>query len=281
VIPATLGILGLGALGGSIARRAKLAGVRTVLGWAPEPVARGVAARQGAIDDALPDPRTVAERAELVVVALPLPPTLTLLPSLAAIRSDAWITDTAPVKRAVVSAAERAGLGGRFAGSHPLVRWDGGFDQSRADLLCHATVYVTSTAAGERAAREIADFWESVCEAHTVTLDPDAHDAQMALIEQLPQATAALLARLLADRLPTGTALGSAARDTTRAMLADPAQLTEALLANRDHVRAVLAALQGPLGALDRALEEGSVPAVREWLGTAAAWRRRLEERPR
>ena len=47
VRPAKLGIIGLGAIGGSLALQAKRAGIATVLGWSPEPAERVAAARQG------------------------------------------------------------------------------------------------------------------------------------------------------------------------------------------------------------------------------------------
>ncbi|HTR19326.1 MAG TPA: prephenate dehydrogenase/arogenate dehydrogenase family protein [Gemmatimonadales bacterium] len=277
MIPSTLGILGLGALGGSIARRAKAAGVPAVLGWSPEPVARGTAVRQGALDDALMSPRAVAERAELVVLALPPRATRSQLESLASLRSAALFTDTSPVKRLVVSTAERAGLGERFAGSHPLVHAEGGFDASRTDLFCGATIYVTPTRDGEGAAREIADFWESVCEAHVVMLDPIAHDAQLALTEQLPLATAVMLARLLAECLPAGASLPAVARDTTRAAAADPASWAEALTENRDQLLSALAGFRAPLEGLERALQAGDAAALQAWLEVAARWRRGIE----
>jgi len=48
VRPQTLGILGLGAIGGSLALQAKRAGIATVLGWSPEPAERVAAGRGGA-----------------------------------------------------------------------------------------------------------------------------------------------------------------------------------------------------------------------------------------
>ncbi|PYP20716.1 MAG: prephenate dehydrogenase/arogenate dehydrogenase family protein, partial [Gemmatimonadetes bacterium] len=50
--PTHLGIIGLGAIGGSLARQGKLAGVPTISGWSPEPAERALAVQQGALDDA-------------------------------------------------------------------------------------------------------------------------------------------------------------------------------------------------------------------------------------
>src|SRR5438093_13599815 len=68
VRPQTLGLIGLGAIGGSIARQVKQQGNRggdeiTVIGWSPEPAERALAAQQGALDDAPPRATDVARSA--------------------------------------------------------------------------------------------------------------------------------------------------------------------------------------------------------------------------
>src|SRR6266702_2533201 len=69
VRPHTLGLIGLGAIGGSIARQVKQAGkdggIAAVVGWSPEPAERALAAQQGALDDAPPRPTDVARIADL------------------------------------------------------------------------------------------------------------------------------------------------------------------------------------------------------------------------
>src|SRR5438552_15258822 len=57
VRPQTLGLIGLGAIGGSIARQVKRRGRGdgiAVVGWSPEPVERALAAGEGGADDASP-----------------------------------------------------------------------------------------------------------------------------------------------------------------------------------------------------------------------------------
>jgi prephenate dehydrogenase len=50
--PGTVGVFAIGAIGGSVARRAKQRGVPLVLGWSPDPAKRVAAAREGVVDDA-------------------------------------------------------------------------------------------------------------------------------------------------------------------------------------------------------------------------------------
>src|SRR5216683_2960456 len=76
VRPHTLGLIGLGAIGGSIARQVKqpgngAAGGIAVVGWSPEPAERALAAQQGALDDAPPRAADVARVADILVLAAP------------------------------------------------------------------------------------------------------------------------------------------------------------------------------------------------------------------
>src|SRR5712664_870358 len=73
VRPHTLGLIGLGAIGGSIARRVKQPGNGrgggiAVVGWSPEPAERALAAQQGALDDAPPRAADVARVADVLVL---------------------------------------------------------------------------------------------------------------------------------------------------------------------------------------------------------------------
>ena len=275
----TLGILGLGAIGGSIARQAKRAGVGAVVGWSPEPGERAAAVQEGAVDDAPPRPADVARHADLVILAAPPSANLALLDGLVPhLAAGAFITDVGSVKRGIVARAEALGLEARFAGSHPLAGTHRrGFGASRADLFRGAVVYITACAGGDAAAREIAHFWETVLEAHPVGIDAARHDAQVAVTSHVPQVVASLLAHFLAAHAPSGASLGPGARDTTRLAASEPALWTEILLMNRDAVLPALRALEEPLGAVERALEARDARALTAWLARAAAWRRALD----
>ena len=277
--PATLGVIGLGAIGGSVARQAKQAGIPAVLGWSPDPAERATALRLGALDDAPSQAGDVARSAELLVLAAPPAANLRLLETLhSRLSPHAFVTDVGSVKRAIVARAEALGVGGRFAGSHPLAGTHAhGFEASRTGLFTGAIVYVTATPSGADAAREVAHFWEAVCGARAVAVDATAHDTQMAVTSHLPQVIASLLGRYLADHAPPGATLGPGARDTTRLAASEPGLWTEILLMNRDMLLPVLRELEEPLGELERALECGDAEVVAAWLARAAAWRRRID----
>lgn len=277
--PSKLGIIGLGAIGGSVALQAKRAGIATVIGWSPEPGERAVAAQQGALDDAPPRPADVARAADLLVLAAPPGANLQLLESLRAhVAPDAIVTDVGSVKRQIVARAEALGLGARFAGGHPLAGTHAhGFGAARLDLFRDSLVYVTPTRDGEGAAREVAHFWADTLAAQPVMIDAAAHDHQLAITSHVPQVVASLLAHFLAQAAPPGATLGPGARDTTRLAASEPSLWSEILLMNRDELLPALRALEEPLGEVERALETGDASTLTAWLARAADWRRRAD----
>jgi prephenate dehydrogenase len=281
VRPTHLGIIGLGAIGGSIARQVKQPGRGdgiVVLGWSPEPAERALAAQHGAVDDAPARATDVARVADLLILAAPPAANLAQLEAVVPyLKPGALVTDTGSVKRGIVARAERLGLRARFAGSHPLAGTHRhGFEASRPDLFRGAVVYVTPCSDGADAAREIAHFWHDVLEAEPVVLDAASHDAQLAATSHVPQVVASLLGDFLARHAPPGASFGSGAIDTTRLAASEPALWTEILLMNRDEVLPALRALEESLGTVERALEAGDAGALTAWLTRAAQWRRRL-----
>jgi prephenate dehydrogenase len=278
VRPTHLGIIGLGAIGGSLARQGKLAGVPTITGWSPEPAERALAAQQGALDDAPARATDVARAADLLILAAPPAANLAQLAAVVPhLKPGALVTDVGSVKRGIVARAEALGIGSRFAGSHPLAGTHRhGFEASRADLFRGAVVYVTPCSDGAAAAREIAHFWEDVLDAAPVVLEAARHDAQLAATSHVPQVVASLLGEFLARHAPPGSSFGTGAADTTRLAASEPALWTEILLLNRDEILPALRALEESLGTVERALEAGDAAALAAWLTRAAEWRRRI-----
>jgi prephenate dehydrogenase len=276
--PDTLGVVGLGAVGGSLAWQATLAGVRRVIGYSPMP-AEGVAAvRAGAISDVAPSVRFVFEHAELVVIAVPPAATLRLLEDAALhLRSGAVCTDVTSAKQAVGARAASVGLAQRFAGSHPMIALTGrGFASAEPAPFRGALVYVTPVGAEDTPAREIADFWATVLDAEPVVLDAADHDSVVAWTDHLPRAVASALARAACTDGPRGVTYGIEARAVTRPALAPVQTMRDVLLLNRNAVLGALDDFEGALGDLRAALREGDARRLESWLQDATSWRGRL-----
>ncbi len=275
--PKCLGVIGLGAIGGSVAWRAVQAGVSRVVGYSPVPAEGMAALRSGAVTEVARSAGHVVAVADLVVLAAPPAAILTLLRELAGdlLARRVLCTDTASVKQPVMALAERLGLGAVFAGSHPYAgTHESGFAAARPALLHRAVVYVTPLADGEAAAREIGDFWAGLCDAAPVVGDAADHDRVMGWTSHLPQAVASALAAAMARSGPHAS-YGPGVRDTTRLAASNTALWHDILLFNREPVLQGLEAMEDELGRLRRALEVGDSEALTAWLDLARTWRRR------
>jgi prephenate dehydrogenase len=281
VRPASLAVIGLGAIGGSLAWQARQAGVSRVVGYSPEP-AEGIQALKAEAVTELADTALRAIRgAELVVLAVPPRATIDLITTLASqLERGALLTDVCSVKAPVVEAAVTAGLGDRFVGGHPLAgTHESGFASARPDRLRSCVVYIceTGTADGHRAAQSVSGFWEHTLEASPVRIDAEAHDRQLAWTSHLPQAVAYSLARTLAAQGLGGVSFGAGAKDTTRIAASSPDMWLDIFLYNRRAVSLALERTEASIAELRRALESSDLPALQSYLRTAQAFRRGLD----
>lgn len=277
MVPERLGIIGLGAIGGSLAWRAAVKGVPHVIGYAASARDRAEALRVGAVTEVAHSAEQLVRAADLTVLAVPPQATVALLERLAPLLRErrGWMTDVASVKRPVVERAGVLGLEDHFAGSHPFAGTHAtGFAAAKPDMLSGATVYVTPVARGDGAAREIADFWRRVVDAQPVVIHAAEHDAWLAWTSHLPQAVASALAVALARHGPSGASYGSGALSTTRVAASGVEMWCDILLMNREQILAALPAVGDALEELRNALAAGDAAAVAHWLETGAAWRR-------
>lgn len=277
----SLAVIGLGAIGGSLAWQARRHGVPRVVGYAPERTDVAQALRAGAITEAADSPARAVRDATLVILATPPGPALALLDELApAISPAALLSDVASIKAPVVARAVAAGLGSRFAGAHPLAGTHGsGFAYARPDRLEGCVVYVTPTGVpgGDAAARGIMSFWERVLGASPVLIDAIEHDRRLAWTSHLPQAVASALAKALADRGLSGVSYGPGGRDTTRLAASSPEMWVDILLLNGGPVAEALMNTEAQLAHLRRLIEAQDASGLREFLASAARFRRGLD----
>jgi prephenate dehydrogenase len=281
VRPSSLAVIGLGAIGGSLAWQARLAGVGRVVGYSPSR-GEGVAAlRASAVSEVADSPARAVRGAELVVLAVPPGPTLDLIGRLGpSLEPGAILTDVCSVKAPVMARAAECGLDDRFAGSHPLAgTHDSGFVAARPDRLRGCVVYVCETASadGARVARGVMRFWEEVLGAQPILIAAEAHDRQLAWTSHLPQAVAYALAKALADRQLGGVSYGTGARDTTRLAASSADMWLDILVQNRDPLVEALSSVESRVGDLRRLIETGDRQGLEHYLETAREFRRGLD----
>jgi prephenate dehydrogenase len=281
VRPSSLAVIGLGAIGGSLAWQARLAGVRRVVGYSLRRSDGIEALKAGAITQLADRPEAATSGAELVVLAVPPRPTIEMLGFLASVLDrNALLTDVCSVKRPVLEAAVASGTGDRFAGSHPLAgTHESGFMSASPDRLRGCVVYVcaTGTEQGHRAAGAVASFWEQTLEALPVLIDAEAHDQQLAWTSHLPQAVASALAKVLGAQGLGGVSFGTGARDTMRLAASNPDMWADILLLNQAPVAQALEATRDSIAELLRLLAAGDRTALVRYLEDSRAFRQGIE----
>lgn len=279
--PSSLAVIGLGAIGGSLAWQARLAGVSRVTGFSPERREGIEALKASAVTDLADTPGRAVQGADLVVLAVPPRPTIDLITLLAPIlEPGALLTDVCSVKAPVINQARTAGISDRFAGGHPLAgTHESGFSSARPDRLRGCAVYICESGdpAGHRAADAVAGFWERTLDALPIRIEAEQHDRQLAWTSHLPQAVAYALARSLAEHGHPGMSYGSGARDTTRLAASNPDMWVDILLYNEPAVGEALMRTEAQLAELRRLLGDGDVAALRSYLGEAQAFRKGID----
>ncbi|MGH7448899.1 MAG: prephenate dehydrogenase, partial [Longimicrobiales bacterium] len=213
----SVGIIGLGVIGGSLARDLAARGIR-VLAYDLDPAALR-AARDARVVSAPLDPVFAnAGDVDAVVIALPLGAALAVLDGAGdRLARVPLVTDVCSTKRTMAAAAHRLGLTARFVGSHPLAGdHRSGWEAARADLFRGATVYLCPAA--ETPAEPVAmlhALWE-LAGAVPETIDAAEHDRLLAWTSHLPQAASTALGRALARAGVQLDRLGPGGRDMTR-----------------------------------------------------------------
>ena len=279
--PSSLAVIGLGAIGGSLAWQARLAGVRRVVGFSPDRSEGIEALKATAITDLADSPASAVQGAELVILAVPPQPTIDLIAELAAqLDTTALLSDVCSIKAAVVKQAQSAGISDRFAGAHPLAgTHETGFQSARPDRLRGCIVYVCESGSpgGHRAADAIAGFWERTLEASPVRIDAENHDRQLAWTSHLPQSVACALSQCLAQHSQPGVSYGSGAKDTTRLAASNPDMWADILLHNAVAVGAALERTEFQMSELRQLLTRGDAAGLLLYLREAQAFRRGMD----
>jgi prephenate dehydrogenase len=279
--PQSLAVIGLGAIGGSVAWQARLAGIPSVIGFSPDRQDRIQALKSAAVHDIADSAVRAVQAVELVVLAAPPGAILTLLGELKPhLAPGALMTDVASIKAPIIQRAKEVGLASRFAGSHPFAGTHiAGWSGARPDRLVGAIVYVCSTGReGDLVADEVMNFWETVLAAHPVRIEAAVHDAQLAWTSHLPQAVASVLAHTLATEPSLrGVSLGTGARDTTRLAASPAAMWVDVFLLNQGPVCQALARAEGELARLRELIRTGDRAGLTSYLAEAGEYRRRVE----
>jgi prephenate dehydrogenase len=215
---AAVAVLGLGVMGGSLARGLSALERRPrVVAWSPQLEEREAAVGAGVVDDAPSEWRDAVAEADLVVLAAPLRASCELLGAVAAAApATATLSDVASLKAPLARAAEAAGVTSRWVGCHPMAGSEAsGFGASKSDLYRGARVWTVAGAGATGRVPAVQALWRSLG-ARPAEIDAEEHDRLMARVSHLPQLAANALATVLMEAGIRPDQLGPGGRDSTR-----------------------------------------------------------------
>ena len=261
----SVGIIGIGLIGGSLARDLAARAIR-VLAHDSDPATLRAALDAGVIHAPLDPAHVDTADLDAVVIATPVTAALELFASSAdSLARVPLITDVCSTKRTIGETAHRLGLD-RFIGAHPLAGdYRSGWPAARANLFRSATVYLCPTAATPAEPLAVLRaLWESVGAVPEI-IDAGDHDRLLAWTSHLPQAAATALARAIAGAGIDLDRLGPGGRDMTRLAHSSADVWTPIALDNAVPLSRALAQLESELGILRDALDRGDGDAVHRY----------------
>jgi prephenate dehydrogenase len=269
----TAAIVGLGLIGGSVARDLAARGVR-VLAWDADGESLRAAVDAGAVHHPLTGDLRDVDQADVVVLAVPVlaaPGVLrALAPHLAGVP---LVTDVGSTKTSIVHAAESLGLGARFVGSHPLAGdHRSGWSASRTGLLADARVYLCPTASTTDDAMRLARALWTMVDARPEAVGAAEHDRRLAWTSHLPQMVSSALGGALAGQGIGRGDLGPGGRDVTRLAGSSPEMWADIARDNAGALIPAIEAAEAQLRLIRGCIENGDHARLLEVLANARAW---------
>ena len=254
-----VGIVGLGLMGGSMAKSIKARTSHTVYGIDLDQETMSLARLCGAIDGPLTGENLA--QCDLVLVALrPQAAIDWVREKGAGIPKGAILVDFCGVKRVVVEAlaplAEEYGFS--YIGGHPMAgRERGGFTASTEDLYVGASMILTPDQRTDMKLLEtLRDFFFDVGVGKLTFSQPEEHDRIIAFTSQLAHIVSSAYVKSPEAQRRRGFSAGSF-RDMTRVARLDEEMWTELFLDDADFLTKELGILIGHLEEYRQALEAG------------------------
>ncbi|MFA5561937.1 MAG: prephenate dehydrogenase [Eubacteriales bacterium] len=275
----TVGIVGLGLIGGSLAKAYKEVPGILVYGADRDPSVQQIARLSGAIDGVL-DGDTLAACDCLLVALPPRAAVAWLRANAPAIPKKTLVMDCCGTKVRVCEAgfalAEQYGF--EFAGGHPMAgthRW--GFAHSRADLFHGACfVVVPRTFDDIRLLDRIKGCLTPAGFGSVSVSTAERHDRLIAFTSQLAHLVSNAYIKSPTASGHRGFSAGSY-QDLTRVAWLHPAMWAELFLENKEHLLCELDTLLAALGEYRRALEAGDEDALTALLEAGKTCKERVD----
>lgn len=276
----TVGIVGLGLIGGSLARSIKVHTDFEVLGMDINPQTMLQANLLGAIDGTLTEDNLA--RCDVVLVALyPAAIVTWITEHQDAFRPGAWVIDCGGVKEAVCTPLNALAQGKpwHYCGGHPMAgREFSGFHYAKDDLFDRASMILTPPRdAGPEVLTWLKDFFLTIGFRRVQFTTPREHDEMIAYTSQLAHVVSSAYVKCPLAQKHRGFSAGSFA-DMTRVAKLNEDMWTELFFDNRDALLPEINGLIDRLVAYRDALAAEDHQAMKQLLREGREIKEALEE---
>lgn len=255
-----IAIIGLGLIGGSLARRLHGFHNAEVVAYNRTPQTLVVAKNDGSIDEGYTTPGEAMDGADLIIMCLyPKLNVDFIKDNLDHIKPGAVITDVTGIKSYIIRELE--GIlpeSVDFVGSHPMAgREVGGYQSSTDTLFNKASWIITPTKRNKPESvaliRELADYVGCRC---VMSTTPEEHDEIIAYTSQLMHVVAvALCDNPMIERSASFSA--GSLRDCTRVAVINAEMWSELFVENKDALSKRIREMQASLEKIAVAVENG------------------------
>jgi len=282
-------IIGVGLIGGSFALALRKAGlVRHITGLGRSKKNLQNALELGILDEATDDYLQALEKADLVLLAVPVGQTAIILERINPyLEPQTIISDVGSTKQDVIAAA-RSSIPGHFKNfvpAHPIAGAElSGANAANADLFRNKNLILTpSDETGNEALESIKKLWQG-CGARVSLMQPYQHDETLALMSHLPHILAfTLMNHILSNSTENNSEAllnftGGGFRDFTRIAGSSPEMWRDICLANRKLLLQQINTYQNELTRMHEMLEDNNGAALEKYFLKAQVTRLKFLE---
>ncbi len=269
---ARIAILGIGLIGGSLARALKRNNsVGKIIAYDKNEEALEKAYTLGVADEVYTNPIEAVENADIIILATPITAMGKLIKEIMPhVKDDAVLSDVGSTKGSVLESiiAELGYLPERFVPAHPIAGTEKhGVENSFESLFDNRkTLVIPHLENSHDAVRTIHEMWKAAGST-TEEMGVKHHDQVLAATSHIPHLLAYATVDTLAnldDRAEIFRFAAGGFRDFTRISASDPDLWADICLQNRESILEVLVAYQKNIDLLRHALEDGERETMRK-----------------
>ena len=275
----TVGIVGLGLIGGSFAKAFKAYTTNRVLGYDAVPSVTQYAQLTATIDGTL-DEDTVGTCDLLLLAAYPTATVDYLTKTAPKINPKTVVIDLGGVKRGICEAcgALAKTYGFTFIGGHPMAGLHrSGLKYAKPDLYQGASMILTPENTDDITLLERVTGWfKSVGFASVTVTTPTRHDEIIAFTSQLAHVVSNAYVKSPRAQIHRGFSAGSY-QDLTRVARLNETMWTELFLENRDNLTAEIRHLIESLQAYETALQNNDAETLKALLREGREQKERID----